>query len=74
MEALRRFILKQPSVTAAADNWQRNGPKKWQDDGKSSIFQKGTAYFIKRDKVFILPVGTAITSPSGVKCVVSRVE
>ena len=47
------------------DNWQRSCPKKWQTEGKSSVFLRGTAYFIRRDKAILLPSGTTIRSPSG---------
>ena len=38
----------------------------WQGGGKASVFQRGTAFFIKQDKAFLLPVGTVMQSPHGV--------
>ena len=58
-------LSNQLTITCVFDNWQRLIQKLWQDMGKSSIFQRGTAFFFKQDKSFILPVGTIMRSPSG---------
>ena len=40
-------IKQQFTCSAAFDNWQRSIAKMWQGGGKASVFQRGTAYFIK---------------------------
>ena len=56
------------------DNWQRCITKLWQTDGKSSIMHKGTAYLIKRDKCFVVPIDTMMESPSGIRFKVIKVN
>jgi len=59
-------IKQQPTCSVAFDNWQHSITKMWQGGEKASVFQRGTAFFIKQDKAFLLPVGTSIQSPHGV--------
>ena len=59
------LIKQQYTMTLVFDNWQRSCPKKWQTEGKSSVFLRGTAYFIRRDKAILLPSGSTLRSPSG---------
>ena len=61
------MIKSQVTLTCVFDNWQRLINKLWQDMGKSSIFQRGTAFFFKRDKTFTLPPGTMMMSPTGMQ-------
>jgi len=63
---LMNRIKQQFTCSAAFDNWQRSITKMWQGGGKASVFQRGTAFFIKQDKAFLLPVGTIMQSPHGV--------
>jgi len=63
---LMHRIKQQFTCSAAFDNWQRSITKMWQGGGKASVFQRGTAFFIKQDKAFLLPVGTIMQSPHGV--------
>ena len=59
------LIKRQLTITLVFDNWQRMINKLWQDQGKSSVYQRGTAFFVKQDKAFSLPVGTVMESSSG---------
>ena len=61
------LIKNQLTITCVFDNWQRLINKLWQDMGKSGVFHRGTAYFVKQDKAFALPHGTMMTSPAGFK-------
>jgi hypothetical protein len=65
--ARRDLVAKQYTVSMAFDNWQINVNKMWQSYGCSSKFMRGVATFIKRDKAILLPVGSIMVSPSGVK-------
>ena len=70
--ALMALVKSQLAITCVFDNWQRLINKLWQDLEKSSLYQRGTAFFVKQDKAFVLPVGTIMLSPLGLKfCVVS---
>ena len=35
--------------------------------GKSSLFQRGTAFSVKQDKAFVLPIDTIMIYPFGLK-------
>jgi len=61
--ARKEEIDEQPTLSSSFDNWQRQIPKVYQTDGKSSVYLRGTAYYIKKDKTFILPIGTIMKSP-----------
>jgi hypothetical protein len=41
-------------------------PKKIQTGGSSAVYHRAVAYFVKRDKAILLPVGSILCSPSGV--------
>ena len=56
------------------DNWQCSLAKIWQTMGKSTIFHRGTAYLIKRNNAFVLPIGTVMVYPSGLKFTVEKVD
>ena len=61
------LVAKQYTVSMAFDNWQISVNKMWQNYGCSSKFMRGVATFMKRDKAILLPVGSIMVSPSGVK-------
>jgi len=58
-------ISNQYTVSIAFDNWQQMITKKWQTNGCSSIYLKGVASFLKKDKAVSIPVGSVLKSPSG---------
>jgi hypothetical protein len=60
-------ILNESTVSGAFDNWQCSVAKTYQQAGKSSIFQRATAMFLKKNKSFEIPIGSKMTSPSGVE-------
>ncbi len=68
------LIKDQLTCSIVFDNWQRSITKLWQTDGKSSIFHRVTAYLIKQDKAFVLPLNSVMESPSGIKFKVTKVE
>ena len=43
-------------------------------DGKSGIMQRGTAFLMKKNKCMTLPVGTVMTSPSGLRFTVTKTD
>jgi hypothetical protein len=60
-------ILNEMHVTGAFDNWQCSMAKTYQAGGKSSIFQRATAMFLKKNKSFEVPKGSTMISPNGIK-------
>ena len=59
------LIKRQLTITLVFDNWQQMIQNLWQDIGKSSVYQRGTAFFVKQDKAFYLPCGTVMVSATG---------
>ena len=64
-DARNDTISRQFTVSMAFDNWQQMITKKWQSNGCSSLYLKGVASFLKKDKVVLIPVGSVLKSPSG---------
>ncbi len=60
-------VSNQFTVSIAFDNWQQNSKKIWPTYGSSSNYLRGVALLIKKDKAFMLPVGTLFKSPSSVQ-------
>ena len=56
--------------TGAFDNYNKFLPTKNQTDGKCSINHIGTAYLLKKDRPYEIPVDTIMCSPSGVRFVI----
>jgi hypothetical protein len=59
-------IQSKKTVSGAFDNWQYGVNKNYQSSGKSSIFQKATAMFLKLDKAFEVPVGSVMRTSNGI--------
>ncbi len=58
------MIHQLATSSACGDNWQVKIGKEFQD-GKSGIMQRGTAFLMKKNKCMTIPVGTVMSSPSG---------
>ena len=56
----------------AFDNFNEEQPNKIITQGKSAIMHIGTVFHLKNNRPLELPVGTKMTSPIGVKSVVTE--
>ena len=69
--ARKETIDEQFTLSSSFDNWQTQIRKQYQTEGKSSVYLRGTAYYIKKDKTFVLPEGTIMKSPLGIRFTIS---
>ena len=56
----------------AFDNFNKEQPKKFITHGKSAIMHIGTVFYLKNNRPLELPLGTKMTSPMGVKFIVTE--
>jgi len=70
----RKDMIRQLATSSACgDNWQVKIGKDFQD-GKSGIMQRGTAFLMKKNKCMTIPVGTVMSSPSGLCFAVTETD
>jgi hypothetical protein len=67
-------IFGESTISMAFDNWQQGIPRTWQTGGHSSLYHRGVAIFMKRNKAILLPIGSLIMLPSGLEFRVTTVS
>ena len=67
------MIRQLATSSVCGDNWQAKIGKDFQD-GKSGIMQRGIVFLMKKNKCMTLPVGTVMSSPSGLRFTVLETD
>ena len=71
---IKAVLRNELTISFVLDNYQKIIPKRTQKDGKASIVHRATASSVMRNKIPMVPVGSVMISPVGVRFVVTRVS
>jgi len=67
MPTFKETLQSEPWMSGAFDNYNEFYQQNNQIDGKSSINHIVTAYLLKKDKPYYIPINTIMISPGGTR-------